>query len=266
MQSDVAALFQADERGGGFIPVVAEGVRVCELGRLSFHAAAEVLGTAINRRAPQIAPAADPRMRGIGLGQAAYAPAFGGEGLAGVLLFGRRPGAAPFDADLLDIDAVLKGLAVGLLMAASSDSVAISSYDPEFENVVTLIELGRGRDSGAAEQPGTAYSLAAYPATRWVLRTRKPLEVLVSDPNADRAEVELMRQPGMKALFLLPLVAHDQVIGLVELGDVCAERKLTEREIELAQALANQAAVALLNAQLYKASEARAAELELLSP
>ena len=72
----------------------------------------------------------------------------------------------------------------------------------------------------------------------------------VDDPEADAAEVRLLRQEGNKVLAMLPLVAKGQAIGLVELFSRTAITFDAER-LQLARTMANEAAMALENARLY---------------
>jgi len=74
--------------------------------------------------------------------------------------------------------------------------------------------------------------------------------MLVNDPAADPAEVALMRQVGTASLLMLPLATNERVIGLVELDDF-KERGFTETQVQLGQALADQAAVAIEKVRLY---------------
>lgn len=165
----------------------------------------------------------------------------------------------------LDLDAVLKSIAVNMLSATSVQGVTLSTWDRAGDSVVTLISLLRGVSRPRQDRPGATYPLRDYPATRGVLETRKPLQTRVSDPGADERQVALMQELGIQSLLVLPLIARGEVIGLVELHEMRGERPFSAREVELAQALANQAAVAMLNAQLYRATEARAAELALIN-
>jgi two-component system sensor histidine kinase/response regulator len=55
--------------------------------------------------------------------------------------------------------------------------------------------------------------------------------------------------------LMLPLVARDQVVGLVELIDNVRAHDYTPEQINLAQSLAAQAAIAIENARLYEAAQ-----------
>ena len=68
----------------------------------------------------------------------------------------------------------------------------------------------------------------------------------------------------VRAVLAVPLTAKEQVIGALSLGDV-GGRVFTAEDVRLAQAFADQAAVALENARLYTDAERRRAESETLA-
>jgi diguanylate cyclase (GGDEF)-like protein len=101
------------------------------------------------------------------------------------------------------------------------------------------------------------FALAGYPATRRVLDSHEAVAMDVDDPRADGAEVFLLRRDGHHAVVMLPLVAKGETLGLVELiadGSI----DLDERRLDLAHTMANEAAIALGNAQLYVTARALA--------
>ena len=63
---------------------------------------------------------------------------------------------------------------------------------------------------------GEAYLVADYPATRTVLATRTPAAAHVDDPGSDPAEVRLLREFGLSAVLLLPVVSSGYTWGLAE--------------------------------------------------
>jgi GAF domain-containing protein len=68
----------------------------------------------------------------------------------------------------------------------------------------------------------------------------------------------------IRAILAVPLIVKEQVIGALGLADVSG-RVFTEDDVRLAQAFADQAAVALENARLYADAERRRVEAETLS-
>ncbi len=77
----------------------------------------------------------------------------------------------------------------------------------------------------------------------------------ISQADIDPGEKNFMRKAGLKTLLMLPLVFQNRVFGLVEIMDDRQERLFNPSEISLAQLLANQAAFALENADLYQQAQ-----------
>ena len=83
--------------------------------------------------------------------------------------------------------------------------------------------------------------------------------------NADsRAGVGAMQQSyrdeGIKTACLVPLVSHDQALGVIGLYHT-RDREWPDDEVALAQSFANQAAVAISNARLYRSVADQAARI-----
>jgi GAF domain-containing protein/signal transduction histidine kinase len=80
-------------------------------------------------------------------------------------------------------------------------------------------------------------------------------------------DLALLRRFELQSMYVLPLAGPDQMIGIVLIGHKEA-RRLSDRERQLAEALVNQAATALRNAQLYSHTDAalaaRVAELSAI--
>ncbi|HEX5396951.1 MAG TPA: GAF domain-containing protein, partial [Candidatus Limnocylindria bacterium] len=86
----------------------------------------------------------------------------------------------------------------------------------------------------------------------------------VVDHADKRGSVGIMREmyerDGIKTACLVPLVSHDRTLGVLGLYHV-RDHEWPEDELALAQAFANQAAVAISNARLYRATAAQAARM-----
>jgi GAF domain-containing protein len=91
---------------------------------------------------------------------------------------------------------------------------------------------------------GDRYSLADFPATEYVLRTRTAGQVVIGDPESDPAEVAILEHVGYQALLMVPLVFGGQDVGLLELYRHHA-LPFNSGEIERAQLLAHQLAAVL---------------------
>jgi diguanylate cyclase (GGDEF)-like protein len=151
----------------------------------------------------------------------------------------------------LDSHQVANLIARHLASAMGVDECAISYWDRPNRRTVTL---GSEPESKLAELEPT-YDLADFPATIHVLEDRATVMIDTEDPNADPAEVRLLRADGKRSVVILPLVVKGESIGLVELVSATAAG-LNPEQLELARTMANEAAMALENARLYE--EARA--------
>ena len=95
-----------------------------------------------------------------------------------------------------------------------------------------------------------AFRLDDYPETRRVLMSGAHSITDPADPAADQSEVTFLRGMGGKLMVQLPMVAGGRTIGTVELISLSG-MGLDERQIDLAQTMANEAGVMLENARLY---------------
>jgi diguanylate cyclase (GGDEF)-like protein len=138
-------------------------------------------------------------------------------------------------------------------MAFGADECGISFWDRPGDRLLTRGYWPPQR----LEAHDSSFDLAGYPETRRVLETQAISTVDTEDLAADPAEVALLRHDGQRSLVMVPLVAKGDTIGLVELCGVGALR-VDARRLDLARAMANEAAMALANAQLYETTRALA--------
>ena len=144
-------------------------------------------------------------------------------------------------ATSLDIRTTYSAVAQQLKQAVNAEACVLSDYDAE-AGLVRKVE---------PRSLSTVYVVANFPATARVLAERTPLVVRADDPRAPEAEVAALQADGYGAVLKLPMVSADQAMGLVELY-ASQPRDFGEVETRLAQTLANQAAVAIQNAWLFR--------------
>lgn len=82
----------------------------------------------------------------------------------------------------------------------------------------------------------TAYHIPEFPLTAEVLRSGRPHAVSFLDDAVDRAEAFILRELGMNALLMLPLLVDGEAWGLVELYEMRL-RRFSEDAIAVAQFL-----------------------------
>jgi len=153
----------------------------------------------------------------------------------------------------LQLEEMIPIIAEQWVNAIGVEGCALSQYDREADAVITWLGWSSS-NLDKSTMPGTIYLLNDYPATRQVLGSRTPFITYTKDPNSDPSETALMRDKGIASLLMLPLVAGDQVIGLVELYD-SEDMEFSDADIHLCVAMADQVAVAIQNAMRYKELE-----------
>lgn len=88
-----------------------------------------------------------------------------------------------------------------------SDELSISVVEGE-----DLISVGRaGPDRGQKR-----YRIADYPETARLLREQDSVQVSMNDPEADPAELEVLRGYGYRSVLMLPVCCAGRAIGLFE--------------------------------------------------
>jgi diguanylate cyclase (GGDEF)-like protein len=150
-------------------------------------------------------------------------------------------------AETMDPHDVGNALARHIATVAKADDCVLSTWDKDGDRVVTF-GLFPNQQSGPLEP---WYDLKSYPATRAVLSEMRPYVVDADNPDADRAEIAYLKEIGHQTLVMVPLVARGESIGIVEMFSSRAHA-FSDREIELAQMLAREAAVTFDNARLYE--------------
>ncbi len=165
----------------------------------------------------------------------------------------------------LSLDTVLKNVAEQMTTVLGATGCAISSWDQK-ENVVrTLVDYSRDWPE-YTDIPNTKYPLEDYPLTKLVLQNKEIITLQRNDQDANENEVTLMKEQGIAMLLMLPMVAGNETIGLIEIyeEDEVIRDAYTKDEINLIKGLAAHAALAIENARLYNAEKTRRQEAETL--
>jgi putative nucleotidyltransferase with HDIG domain len=145
---------------------------------------------------------------------------------------------------LADADDVADGLALlarQLTELFDGSACMISRYDAEHD--VTTDWAGFVRPPGRLNRIAESYPLAAYPATRAVLKEHREVAVEVGSAAYPEEEALLLGL-GFRASLMLPLTHADESFGLVELFDR-RRRSFSRDERRFARLFVDQAAVVL---------------------
>ena len=158
----------------------------------------------------------------------------------------------------VDLDDVLQTVARTAAEALDCQQCQIQEFDAAANTVTVAATHVRHSDPTALESLHQTFSLDEEPEERAIIEGKLPVEQVASDPDITPGARESFEKFGDKAYLNVPLVFNDQPYGLLVLIETERERRFTPAELELAEALAEQAAVAIEHARLYRTSEQRA--------
>jgi diguanylate cyclase (GGDEF)-like protein len=94
------------------------------------------------------------------------------------------------------------------------------------------------------------YPLAEFPETAQVLASRNVSVIDPADSTADASEVRFLAELGGSLMFQIPMVVNGQATGTVELLSRTGQ-VLDDRQVAVAQTMANEAGILFENARLY---------------
>jgi diguanylate cyclase (GGDEF)-like protein len=161
-------------------------------------------------------------------------------------------GASRAMTSTLDLDELLEVVCRQAALALDAGSSYIYEYDAEADAMVWLAEHQRDASHAFEEPLGTVYPIEDLPQDLAVVRSRKPVEARLDDPELDEVmRAQLLDWEEMSSL-MVPLVVGGEVVGSLEVSEAVYPRHFTEQEVALCVALGEQAAVAIHNAQIYR--------------
>jgi len=93
-----------------------------------------------------------------------------------------------------------------------------------------------------------------------VVEKRKPSMIPTAGAYARREDMEFLREQGFAVCLGIPMLSRDEIVGVLALYSR-ASCSFSEQEVEFLTTLANRAAIAVQNAQLYQTALKHSAEL-----
>jgi PAS domain S-box-containing protein len=152
----------------------------------------------------------------------------------------------------LEFNQVLEIISQQLVRATNAQIVLIQLWDRGADQVKTIyqkIQSPEGLDNlDLLEKP---FAPTDYLKVAQYLRDRRNISLRLNDDDLDPILRARMQDIGLLWIVEVPVVARDEVLGLVRLGDTRFDRTLNDSEVQLIETLINQAAVAMSNARLY---------------
>ncbi|MEJ2759100.1 MAG: diguanylate cyclase, partial [Anaerolineales bacterium] len=163
----------------------------------------------------------------------------------------------------LEVYQVAEEAARHIVQFTNADICAISRWNEEDDQISLWAEHYRGQSRGV-QVPYLPYSASDYPTTKAVLESTQPKQVSIDDLNLDKGERVLMKGLSANTLLMVPLVAHEKTIGLIEIFGTSSDSSFSEDDIASIQVLAKHAGISLERARLLNEAKQRAAELEVI--
>jgi PAS domain S-box-containing protein len=162
----------------------------------------------------------------------------------------------------LDKSAVLHSVTERLALAVEATSAYLvwCDWDHDTGTVIAEYFSPRANAQERLSDMGEVHRLSDYPHTLAALQAQRHSITQLSQTDADPAAVENLQQYGGKSSLRVPLSTASQTLGYVVIWDSHVERAWTDSEIRVCQTLANQAAIALENVQLYETTQRRTME------
>jgi GAF domain-containing protein len=163
-------------------------------------------------------------------------------------------------AETLDETVVANRIVESVLPLFNTHSAILRRLRPD-GSLVALAIAGRAREHF---EPGHVMPPGVGLAGRAVVEGR-PVTGDVLDESAVTLtdDLHLMEQAGIRGVLAIPFRIRGETLGVLALGD-SEPRRFSAAEVALLQTFADQAALALHNAQLLQQSKARQARLEAL--
>jgi GAF domain-containing protein len=130
---------------------------------------------------------------------------------------------------------------------------AVSSWELEANTVTTQAEFVYDLENDIVDQyemSMPSYDLSLHVGTAELLKSLIPVLRQADDPQLEQSERQILLDMDQHYCLELPLVRGDAAVGIVELYRTKNQRPFSNEDVQLAQAMANQTAIAIDNATL----------------
>ncbi len=163
----------------------------------------------------------------------------------------------------LDLDEILQTAVREMANIFHVKQTGIILFEPELSHGRVAAEFQETPDATGAS---VRIPLAGNPSLQRVMATKQPLAI--TDARNDPLAVairDVIEVRNIKSILIIPLVAKSKVIGTIGLDAIDTPRVFSADEIDLAQTIANQIAMAIENSRLYAETHQRMRELASLT-
>ncbi|HXV98505.1 MAG TPA: response regulator, partial [Anaerolineae bacterium] len=121
-------------------------------------------------------------------------------------------------------------------------------------------------ENGEPAEPGLRFPIEGNLSYEQLIATKRPIAIedVTTDPLLATVR-EINIALGIASLLLVPIIINDEVIGAIGADSIGRKHIFTEREINLARAMADQLSIILQNRRLLEETKRRAVQLQTSS-
>ncbi len=159
---------------------------------------------------------------------------------------------------VLDMDVLLPELVESTRKGFDLYYVALYLYDPQTEEL--LLEAGTEVDGAQMESESQSFHIRAHPSLVAQVARDRQAEI-INDTEGSPLHSLNPYLPDTRAEAAFPMLVSDELVGVLDLQSE-TEGRFQESEVQIFSTLAEQIAIAVRNAQLYREQEYVARELE----
>lgn len=151
---------------------------------------------------------------------------------------------------------VLRAVSFSLLSALEMERCSAWVLDDERNELQLMLRVSR-RNRVNLEEPARpeALDLIGQPALHEAIRRQATTVIGSHDSDLQAPFADLIQRSGIESGLLLPIVMHGAALGLIVAGWPSPDQNVKADRILTAEALANQAAVAIENARLFERTD-----------
>lgn len=162
----------------------------------------------------------------------------------------------------LEPEEIFRAITKQLGLALEVDGCALSLWT-ENDEVVHCVGLydAHEPENAIIEIPQSTVPIADNPALQRILQTLKPVVYNDMQQDGDLEQYDLPLRLPARALLLVPMVTEGNLIGSISLRQTTRSRVWLQSDIELAQSVAAQAAIAVQQSRLYETTRQQAKQL-----
>jgi signal transduction histidine kinase/DNA-binding response OmpR family regulator len=150
---------------------------------------------------------------------------------------------------------------LGQALKVDGCTLSLWTENDEYVQCVGLYEAQHSESAAKQDLPQSLVPIVGNPVLQQLMLTQQPvyLDDLSEQPQMQGFDLPL-RSPA-RALLLVPLLSDGKIIGSITLRQSTKPRKWREADVELAQTVAAQAAIAVQQSRLYQKTKQQTEKL-----